>query len=349
MSFGQLRPIVGGEPVGSAHEYPFAVRLSIETRPGWHAVCGGSLLSAQHIVTAAHCVHRAQAPDAVRIGFGHAYSARQRTTRAVAVRVHPAFDSHTLANDIAVVEVGAHAIGETRQAHRVPVYFGPVRGGLRLTAMGWGVTSNAPDAHTSSVLNAVALAVASPQACRSVDGAFRSSDGPFVCTATGGGLRDECSGDSGAPAVVADESAKAGARRGARPQRVRLVALTSFGDNTVHDSHPPCADPSGFGFSTHVAYFHDFITNATGLTRRQLEEPVQFDRLVSIENLRQPKVTEAVELVTLDMSSFPDGGARHSLAARGLRMGPSPGELGVQSVLLAALILVLVSRQYICL
>ncbi|KAJ2500833.1 hypothetical protein GGI11_007844, partial [Coemansia sp. RSA 2049] len=96
---------------------------------------------------------------------------------------------------------------------------------------------------------------------------------------------------------------------------------------------------------THVAYFHDFITNATGLTRRQLEEPVQFDRLVSIENLRQPKVTEAVEL----MSSFPDGGARHSLAARGLRMGPSPGELGVQSVLLAALILVLVSRQYICL
>ncbi|KAJ2516505.1 hypothetical protein GGI11_003429 [Coemansia sp. RSA 2049] len=339
MSFGQLRPIVGGEPAGSAHDYPFAVRLSIETRPGWHAVCGGSLLSAQHIVTAAHCVHRAPAPDAVRIGFGHAHSARQRTTRAVAVHVHPAFDSHTLANDIAVVVVGAHAIGESRQAHRVPVYFGPVRGGLGLTAMGWGVTSNAPDAHTSSVLNAVALAVASPQACRGVDSAFRSSDGPFVCTATGGGLRDECSGDSGAPAVIADESAGSG-RRGARPQRARLVALTSFGDNTVHDSHPPCADPSGFGFSTHVAYFHDFITNATGLTRHQLEEPVQFDRLVSIENPRQPKATEA-------MSSFPDGGARHSLAARGLRMGPSSGELGVQSVLLAALLLVLVSRQYI--
>ncbi|KAJ1662506.1 Transmembrane protease serine 11D [Coemansia sp. RSA 1813] len=328
MSFGQLRPIIGGGPV-NAHEYPYVVHLSIETRPSWHAVCGGTLISAKHIVTAAHCVFHTPSPHAIKVGYGHAHTQRQRTAKARAFYIHDGFDSRTLANDIAVIELEA-PIRETREAHRVAVYFGPIVGGHMLRTMGWGVTSNEPGAHTVALLNRVDLAVAAPAECRKVDRAFVSSNGPFVCTSTAGG-RDECSGDSGAPAIMIQEAPRFSRSRGLLWNRkksrrseygVRLVALTSYGDNTSHDAHPLCGDPGGFGFSTHVAYYHEFITNVTGLTQEQMQEPVRLDRLGSS-----------------------DTAARQTSSASGaLRMGPLRTELCVHSALLLML-LVFVSRH----
>ncbi|KAJ1883704.1 Transmembrane protease serine 11D, partial [Coemansia sp. IMI 209127] len=211
MSFGQLRPIIGGGPA-SEHEYPFVVHLSIETRPSWHAVCGGTLLSPSHIVTAAHCLFHAPSPHAVNVGYGHAHIQRQKTVRAHAFHIHQDFDARTLANDIAIIELES-PIRETREAHRVPVYFGPVPGGQLLRTMGWGVTSNDAGEHTVARMNRVDLLVAAPRDCRRVDRAFLSSNGPFVCTSTSGG-RDECSGDSGAPAILIEDGRFAGSRSG---------------------------------------------------------------------------------------------------------------------------------------
>ncbi|KAJ2401708.1 Transmembrane protease serine 11D [Coemansia sp. RSA 2559] len=290
MSFGQLRPIIGGAPA-SEHEYPFVVHLSIETRRSWHAVCGGTLLSPSHVVTAAHCLFHAPSPRAVKVGYGHAHIQKQKTASARALHIHQGFDGRTLANDIAIIELEA-PIRETREAHRLPVYFGAVPGGQLLRTMGWGVTSNDAGEHTVARMNHVDLLVAAPRDCRRVDRAFLSSNGPFVCTSTSGG-RDECSGDSGAPAILIGDGSRSWikARSAARQQgqQPRLVALTSYGDNASHDAHPPCGDPAGFGFSTHVAYYHEFITNVTALTRGQLEEPVRLDRLVSMSKKKFAK------------------------------------------------------------
>ncbi|KAJ2777104.1 hypothetical protein H4R18_005326 [Coemansia javaensis] len=296
MSLGQARPIVGGSPA-AAHAFPFAVYLSIETQPRWHAVCGGTLISQRHVVTAAHCVHGvADRARAVRVGVGDAQVRRQARVRARAVHVHPRFDARTLANDIAVVELERDVAPDGGgRARRVPLYFGPVDAGTVVTAMGWGVTTNAAGARTVAAMNRVDLVVADPAECRAVDAAFATSNGPFLCTATHPGARDQCSGDSGAPVVMA-----VGRRHGRYHRRpapdLRLVALTSYGDNAAHDARPPCADPRGFGFSTHVAYYQAFLTNATGLSRAQLEAPVRADRLQLVSAAAPPPAAAAAWL-----------------------------------------------------
>ncbi|KAJ2808961.1 Chymase [Coemansia guatemalensis] len=309
MVLGQVKPIVGGKAVES-HAYPFVAYLSIETQPNWHAVCGGTLLSTTHVVTAGHCVHHATTPSTVKLGFGHTHIKKQEIRRARSITIHPLFNMRTLVNDIAVIELD-QPIGPSERAHRIPVYFGPVTTGQKITTMGWGITSNLPGARTVPVMNQVELEVADSKMCRGVDETFKDSNGPFVCTGTQPGNRDECNGDSGSPAIITLGDSEThheqheptrnrhrrhwhrGQRRwkqqrkSAKPEEaqtgeVRLVALTSYGDNLRHEEHPPCGDPAGFGFSTHIAYYEQFLTNATGLTRSQLEEPVQFNRKAAV-------------------------------------------------------------------
>ncbi|KAJ2312351.1 Transmembrane protease serine 11D [Coemansia sp. Cherry 401B] len=287
--------IVGGSPAPT-HEYPFAVYLSIETQPSWHAVCGGTLVSNQHVVTAAHCIYHAPSASAVKVGLGSAQVKRQTRVVGGELFVHPQFNMRTLANDIAVVRL-ARPVAMSEWQHRIPVYFGPVHAGLTVTTMGWGITSNDPGARTVPTMNRVDLQVAEAHKCRRVDAMFAGSDGPFVCTSTMPGNRDECNGDSGSPAVVdmrelargqlrrrSGKLLKTSRRRGRQgsSRDMRLVALTSYGDNTRHDEHPPCGDPDGFGFSTHVAYYREFLTNATGMTQAQLEAPVLMDRQATL-------------------------------------------------------------------
>ncbi|KAJ2485261.1 Epidermal growth factor-binding protein type B [Coemansia sp. RSA 2320] len=322
MSFAQQKPIIGGSAV-QPHEFPFAVYLSIETQPSWHAVCGGTLISDRHIVTAGHCLIHAPSAQAIKVGYGHAHVKQQTHARVKRLQVHPQFNPRTLFNDIAVIELDT-PIRQTRTVHRVPVFFGSVEPGHVVTTVGWGITSNAPGSHTVPAMNKVDLTVASPKSCRTVDESFQSSNGPFVCTGTQPGGRDECSGDSGSPALVTVQAGKplgsrdlallrkfinraksqhsssassSIARHWRRPKAqayssplavdfldMRLAALTSYGDNSHHDVHPPCGDPNGFGFSTHVAFYADFITNATGLPRSELEAPLRLDRLADVRS-----------------------------------------------------------------
>ncbi|KAJ2157542.1 hypothetical protein GGF46_004431 [Coemansia sp. RSA 552] len=307
MSLGQAKPIVGGTSAGT-HAYPFAVYLSIETQPSWHAVCGGTLVSRKHVVTAGHCVHHAPSPEAVKLGVGHAHVKHQQRRVARKISVHPQFDKRTLANDIAIIELDKD-VQENEHAHRIPVYFGDVPAGATVTTMGWGITSNLPGARTVSAMNKVDLMVAEPGLCRNVDGAFIDNNGPFVCTSTQPGNHDECNGDSGSPAVITLNNGRIHRyRHGNRRTRtaelgdMHLVALTSYGDNQSHDEHPPCGDPAGFGFSTHVAYYHEFIQNATGLSRQQLEEPVRLDRLATADHVSaafQPQVVWLNSVIAL--------------------------------------------------
>ncbi|PIA18787.1 trypsin-like serine protease [Coemansia reversa NRRL 1564] len=311
MALGQVKPIVGGNSV-EPHAYPFVAYLNIETQPNWHAVCGGTLLSTTHVVTAGHCVYHVTTPRTVKLGFGHSHIRKQEMRRARSITIHPLFNKRTLVNDIAIIKLD-QPIEPNEWIHRIPVYFGPVAAGQKITTMGWGITSNLPGARTVPAMNQVDLQVADSKMCRGVDKSFKDSNGPLVCTDTQPGNRDECNGDSGSPAIITlDENEKPYKRNGitqnldyrhwhynqrrwmqqrktvqtdkVQSNDVQLVALTSYGDNLQHDDHPPCGDPTGYGFSTHIAYYEEFLTNSTGLTRRQLEEPVQFDRKVMIIN-----------------------------------------------------------------
>ena len=66
----QPSKIFGGEET-LPHEYPWNVYVSMKKEGRWY-MCGGSLISNQHILTAAHCVDEGQKKEDLYIRIGKA-------------------------------------------------------------------------------------------------------------------------------------------------------------------------------------------------------------------------------------------------------------------------------------
>jgi len=60
--------IYGGEQT-LPHEYPWNVYVSLNRDGGWY-LCGGALISSQHVLTAAHCVDEGQEVDKIFLRLG---------------------------------------------------------------------------------------------------------------------------------------------------------------------------------------------------------------------------------------------------------------------------------------
>ena len=79
--------------------------------------CGGTLVDAVHVVTAAHCVTNTQgtpvAAELVRVGWSSTTSRAVPTLPVVRAAVHPDYDPATFAFDIAVLELATAIPGAT--------------------------------------------------------------------------------------------------------------------------------------------------------------------------------------------------------------------------------------------
>ncbi|MGV1006521.1 MAG: S1 family serine peptidase, partial [Candidatus Nanopelagicales bacterium] len=99
--------IVGGEDA-SIEDAPWQVSLQYsDTTPPYLAhYCGGSIVSAEWIVTAAHCVEDVNPADiAVLAGVTElTYNPLPRKAVA-AIVIHPGYDSGTFVNDVALIRL----------------------------------------------------------------------------------------------------------------------------------------------------------------------------------------------------------------------------------------------------
>jgi V8-like Glu-specific endopeptidase len=171
-------------------------------------LCGGAILDATHVVTAAHCVHDDEdeviAPStiAVRAGITSRFSAGQHPT-VTAVSVYPGYDSGLQTGDVAILTLATplsygatvKAIGLTDVGYRPGS-----SDGLRLS--GWGSdVARAPD-DTTTVPHAVDnLNVATlyrSTGCATVYSPY--DDNMLLCAGQAG--TDACQGDSGGPLAV---------------------------------------------------------------------------------------------------------------------------------------------------
>lgn len=105
---------IGGSTVPSPREAPWSVLLTMEGRDGTGASCSGSIVDAEHVVTAAHCTYDGDAPrplDAYAVAAGVVDSSRdgdhgEEQVRAVSsVRVAPGFAPGQFGDDVAVLRV----------------------------------------------------------------------------------------------------------------------------------------------------------------------------------------------------------------------------------------------------
>jgi secreted trypsin-like serine protease len=203
--------IVGGEL--ASREYPFMA--SVQSTVDGH-YCGGSLVAPEWVLTAAHCGEGEQPANLeVLIGVTDLDDAGERIA-VTEIRTHPAYDSGTLRNDVALLRLA-------RPSAKPPVRL--VRPGQEAiwapgqpaTAIGWGEHQSPmqPGSYTdgdSSVLREVTVPVVADADCADTydenkefltGGSFDPAS--MVCAGDGTGGRDSCYGDSGGPLLVAGD------------------------------------------------------------------------------------------------------------------------------------------------
>lgn len=199
--------IIGGEPA-SPSEYPFMAAILNETISGtdWNKqYCGGALIDASWVLTAAHCVEGEAAAD-IAVAVGRTVlSSSQGERRAVsAIFVHPDFGTPTsLAHDAALLRLAAPISTITPIRLAGPADDSFEAEGTLLTVIGWGSTTSKGRPSYPDDLMEVDVPAVSDARCGSVYG--NSFHAPTMLCAGAPGI-DSCYGDSGGPLFATDAS-----------------------------------------------------------------------------------------------------------------------------------------------
>ena len=132
-------------PAGDA---PLAVALlagASSSAEDWQRVfCGGSLLDARTVLTAAHCAARVPNGGAeVLAGRTNLLDTGGQRVRVLSVAIHPGFDAATFRNDVAVLRLASPVRGTTVTLGSDPAP------GTSATVLGWGALAEGQRTQTA--------------------------------------------------------------------------------------------------------------------------------------------------------------------------------------------------------
>ncbi|MFD1149975.1 S1 family peptidase [Saccharothrix hoggarensis] len=220
--------IVGGTRV-STSTYPWVVYLATSTGGQF---CGGTLVRANKVVTAAHCVSGRTA-SSTRVVHGR--DDKQSTAGTVAtvsrIWVHPSYRTASSGYDVAVLTLGVN-INSTYLPLATPNDTALYAAGTSARIYGWGTTSSGGTA--SRYLLGATVPVTSDSTCRTAYSNYSPTH--MVCAGYPQGGTDTCQGDSGGPLVAGG----------------KLIGATSFGRGCALAGYP--------GVYARIASYYSTIT-----------------------------------------------------------------------------------------
>jgi secreted trypsin-like serine protease len=221
-------PIVGGSPAHIS-DYPWVVYL---TDAQGSQFCGGAIVGADKVVTAAHCVEK-QKPQSIQVVAGREkhQSSEGTVAKVTAIWTEPRYQATDQSADLAVLTLD-QKLPEPPVALATQRDSSLYKAGTTGTVLGWGAQSEGGTA--SGTLRQAEVPVAKDQECGKAYGA-RYSPQTMACAGYADGGIDSCQGDSGGP-LVADG---------------KLIGLVSWGNG--------CARPGNPGVYTRMAVFADDV------------------------------------------------------------------------------------------
>jgi secreted trypsin-like serine protease len=200
---GQLRgitpKIVGGREA-AAHAYPHQISLQVRSGSGWYHSCGGSIVGANKIVTAAHCVYGQSAGNLRVVAGDHDLSVSEGTEQVASVASiarHPSYNPNTIDYDFAVLRLSSSLTLNNNVRAISLATSEPTSGSC--TNTGWGNTRGDGGVNNPARLQTVSLPVVSRSTCSSRYSSVNSVTARMICAGAGG--LGSCNGDSGGPLV----------------------------------------------------------------------------------------------------------------------------------------------------
>ncbi|CAH0721518.1 unnamed protein product, partial [Brenthis ino] len=208
--------IVGGQTT-TIENVPYQVHLLLQKGNNYYA-CGGSIISQNYILTAAHCLS----------GITRAYIRTGSTQASIGGTLytstnftqHPNYNPNTIDYDVGILSPSTPiTLDDKTQVVRLADSGDAINSGTPVIVSGWGATSEG--GASSDTLMAVEVPTVSNDECRKK---YRSLTERMFCAGVPQGGKDSCQGDSGGPAV--SKSSKT------------LLGVVSFGLGCARRGYP---------------------------------------------------------------------------------------------------------------
>ncbi len=198
--------VVGGQPAEQG-EWGWQVMIN-----AGGFLCGGSLIDANWVLTAAHCVYDSVGnrlmPAELRIIVGetdrHTVENTEQILSVDAIFVHDSYRTISTNDDLALLRLATSAtlnkfVATIPMASKEQLKL--TTAGQAATVTGWGMTSEG--GRVANELMEATLPLVDNETCRRSYGNFITDN--TLCAGYAEGGVDACQGDSGGPLVVSDD------------------------------------------------------------------------------------------------------------------------------------------------
>ncbi|XP_034133992.1 serine protease 1 isoform X3 [Drosophila guanche] len=223
------------------NQFPYQVSLNFGSNSGgWF--CGGSIISPEWILTAAHCTSGA---SSVTIGYGATVRTSpvlSQTVTSANFRQHESYNAIVLRNDISLIKTPAVSFTAGINKIKLPAISSSYStyAGQTAVASGYGKTSDASNS-VASHLQYADLTVIPNNDCANTFGTLIVTP-RVICVGTYNGV-STCNGDSGGPLALDGVQ----------------IGVVSFGSSAGCE----IGSPAGF---TRTTYYLDWIAEKTGIS-----------------------------------------------------------------------------------